>query len=281
MQDKPRSQAKPGLERPLPAEIAGITPLTGDAKLIALTMAASERLEYRPGQFVQLTVGGVGELPLVICSAPGPQDHFEVTACGGGVISDALRRHRVGDVVGVRGPFGNGFDLEALAGRDLLLIGADDGAACLRPLLLAALADRERFGGLTLLLGARSPRERLFRFDSARLEATQNCRVIETVAEPDSEWRGRTGVVTALIPELEIDPGRTTAAVAGPAVMYKFVLLGLQAAGLDDRDILLALGHHMQCGRGECGHCRMYDTHVCLDGPIFPYSELRGKPGVF
>ncbi len=281
MKDRPSSPAKTQLERPVAAEIVGMVPLNRDAKLITLALSDEDRLVYRPGQFVLLTAGGVGELPLMICSPTGSGHTFEVVVCGGGVISDALRRNRVGDLVGIRGPFGNGYDLESLAGRDLLLVASDDGVIPLRPLLLTALADRDNFGRLIVIQGARRPQDHLFRFDEPRLRDAGSCVVLETVIEPDRQWTGKVGVVTTLLPHLDIDTHSTTAVVAGPAVMYKFVLLGLRALGIPDDEILLALGHHMQCGRGVCGHCRMYDTYVCQDGPIFSYTQLKGKPGVF
>ena len=281
MKDRPSSPAKTRLERPVAAEIVGMAPLNRDAKLITLALSDEVRLDHRPGQFVQLSAGGVGELPLMICSPPGSGDTFEVVAYGGDVIADALRRNRVGDLVGIRGPFGNGYDLESLAGRDLLMVASEDGVISLRPLLLTALADRDKFGKLILIQGARRPQDHLFRFDEPRLRDAGSCELLESVVEPDRHWTGEVGVVTTLLPRLDIDSHNTTAVVAGPAVMYKFVLLGLRALGIPDDEILLALGHHMQCGRGVCGHCRMYDTYVCKDGPIFSYTQLRGKPGVF
>ncbi len=281
MPDIPRTPAPLRLDRPYSVEIVDILPLFPGAKLVTLAPLDSVPLRHLPGQYVLLSQGGGGDLPAPICSLYEAAGRFAVTVRGGGVVADALLRRRVGDRIGAIGPLGNSFDLDRLAGRDVLLMGVDEGMIPLRALIEALLADRERYGRLRLVCGARRPGSFLFATDLARWRERADFEILRTVVEPDRDWTEAVGVATKLLPGLDLDVERTDVVVAGPAVMYKFVLLGMRARGIGAEAIHLALGHHMQCGRGICGHCRMHDVHVCLDGPVFAYADLQDKPGVF
>lgn len=270
----PETAEEPGAEyRPQLAEIAAVEQLTDGEKLFRLRLP--EPLAFAPGQFLEVSVFGLGEAPFTIASAPGGGSELEIVVRAAGTLTRALHRLRPGDTVGVRGPFGSGFPLDRFAGGDVLLVAGGLGLIVLRSLLLAILARRADFGRVTLLYGARDLPAFLFRQELMDWHrgGELDCRFV--VGEAGGDWGGACGDVTQLFRDLDIAPQRTVAAVSGPAGMYRFTNPLLLRLGIDEERVYLNLERHMKCGLGKCGKCRINDVCVCECGPIFPYSRVR------
>jgi NAD(P)H-flavin reductase len=266
---------------PEPAEILMVQVLAEKEKLFRLRLKDGSPLNHRPGQFVEVSVLGVGEAPISISSSPTRDSQFELGIRGAGNVTKALHRLEPGDAVGIRGPFGNGFPLADLLGRDLLFVAGGIGLCPLRSMIQYVIDERERFGRVILLYGCREPAEQLFREELQEWRRRPDIEILESVdrCPLDEAWEGNVGVITTLFPQVDLDPGRTTALVVGPPIMYRFVVAECLAKGIGKGQILLSLERRMKCGMGFCGHCQIGNTYVCLDGPVFSYEELAQMRG--
>ncbi|QGN07371.1 oxidoreductase [Halorhabdus sp. CBA1104] len=252
---------------------------TGDDKLYEIQLPDGEELGHQPGQFVQLLVPGVGEAPFSITSSPTKPGPFELTVRSVGNVTKAIHNLEPGDTVGVRGPYGTGFDPAVLEREDILFIAGGIGLAPLRSIINYTLDERERFGELTTVYGCKEPAEQLYPDEIEEWADGDEMEYLETVDQcpEDQEWDGQTGVITTIIPEVDIDVETTNVLVCGPPVMYQFVLQELDDMGVPDEHIYLSLERNMHCGRGLCGHCQINELYVCTDGPVFHYPEVRDK----
>jgi sulfite reductase subunit B len=234
-----------------------------------------EPLKYQPGQFVGVTVFGLGEAPISICSSPTQGDAFELTVRSVGLVTNALKKFQKGDRLGIRGAFGNTFDVEAMKGQDMLFVAGGLGLAPTRSLIRYVLDKRDQFGKVTILVGAREPKLLLFQDELKAWTERKDvdCRV--TVDRPTPEWKGNTGVITRLFKQIKIDAARTFAVIVGPPVMFKFTVLEALAEGVRENRIICSLERHMKCGVGKCGHCQIRGTYVCRDGPVFTYQQVK------
>ena len=232
-------------------------------------------LGHSPGQFAEVSVFGYGEAPISVSSPPDQEDSFEMCVRKLGTVTGALHAQEPGATVGIRGPLGRGFDLERFRGRDVLFVGGGLGIIPLRSLIKQVLNHRDEYRNVTILNGARSPAELLFRNECAEWEGRDDVTYRETVDRADNGWEGNVGVITTLIPKVELDARHTIAAICGPPIMYRFVILDLLARGMAEDDVVLSLERRMKCGVGKCGHCQMNNRYVCLDGPVFTYHEIK------
>ncbi len=226
-----------------------------------------------PGQFDMLYAFGVGEVPISTSGdleATGGRLVHTIRAVG--AVTKALCAAGPGDVLGVRGPFGNRWPLEDAVGRDLLLVAGGVGLAPLRPALYHALAHREEYGEVTLLYGGRTPADLLFRRELERWRSRLDVDVAVTVDSATPDWRGRVGVVTKLIPNARFDPDETAAFVVGPEIMMRLTALALAERGIAREQISVSLERTMRCGIGLCGHCQLGPTLICRDGPVYPWA---------
>ena len=268
---------------PQPARITRISELTSDVRLFDLRFVdpqLAERFAYKPGQFVELSVLGVGEGPFSLPSPPTRRGFFQLGIRRVGTLTSYLFDHiREGDVVGIRGPLGNGFPVELFRGQDVLLLAGGLGMVPLRGLLQYLLDQRELFGRVILLAGFRSPQLVLFRDElesiARRGDAEIHLSVDDTQGLP---WGGAVGVVTELLDRVTVDPSRTYAVACGPPVFYKFMLEKVVAMGLGRDRIYLSLERRMECGVGKCGHCGVGYTFTCLHGPVFSYWDALNLP---
>jgi NAD(P)H-flavin reductase len=261
---------------PLPARVERVEALTATEKRFTIRLPGGEPLGHRPGQFVQVSLFGIGEAPISVCSPPLGQPEFQITVRRIGNVTEALHRLEPGAGIGIRGPYGTGFDVAELEGKDLLFVAGGIGLAPLRSLVayVADPARRKRFGRAILLYGARNPGELLFADEvDAWTRAGIDVRV--TVDRAGEDWPGRVGVVTTLFEGLEVDRSNTVVAVVGPPVMYRFVLLEIFGKGIPFSNIRLSLERRMKCGIGVCGHCQINGLYVCRDGPVFRYTDIR------
>jgi len=239
-------------------------------------------IQYKCGQFMEVGVFGFGEAPISISSAPGRRDNLEMCIRAVGDVTNALHRLSVGDTVGMRGPFGNGFDMDAVAGKDLLFVAGGLGLVPCRSFILEALEHRDRFNRVTILYGARSPNDLLYKDDLAEWAKRGNCEFLVTVDRGDDSWKGNTGVITTLFRKMSrVDPGNTAAFIIGPPIMFKFAVLEALAMGMRKNNIYCSLERRMKCGLGKCGHCQIRNVYVCQEGPIFSYAEvMRLREGI-
>jgi NAD(P)H-flavin reductase/NAD-dependent dihydropyrimidine dehydrogenase PreA subunit len=237
-------------------------------------------LGHKPGQFVEVSAFGVGEAPISLSSTPTKKGTFELCVRKLGSVTTKLHTLNVGDKVGIRGPFGNGFDAEFLKGKDLLFIAGGLGIAPLRSLFNYVLDNRKDYGRVILLYGCKEPRELLFADEMMALAKRDDVEFKPTVNWcPENEiWTGNIGVITTLIPQVDFDPDKTYAIVVGPPIMYKFVLNDLKGRKMPDDHIIVSLERRMKCGVGKCGHCQINQIYVCKDGPVFNYSKIKGIP---
>jgi len=226
------------------------------------------------GQFNMLGLPGIGEIPISLSRDPAQGDGLVHTVRAVGPVSAALSRLTPGDTVWLRGPFGVGWPLAELAGRDVVVVSGGLGLAPLRPVLHRLLAERPRYGQIVLLHGARSPAEILYRREIAAWRHRLDIDIAITLDHAGADWRGHVGVVTHLIPQAAFDPHHATALVCGPEVMMRFAIAALGAAGLATSAIFLSLERNMQCAVGLCGHCQFGPFFVCRDGPVFRYDKV-------
>ena len=267
--------AATSIYQPQAANVLSVRDETHLEKHFELQLDTYAPLGHEPGQFVQVSIPGVGECPISICSSPTIGLTFELTVRRVGEVTNAIHRLKEGDQVGVRGPFGKGFDTRAFQGCDTLIIAGGCGLAPARSLIQYILDERNRFGKFYLLYGARSPQERLFKEELAAWESSPLLQFLQTVDNPDDQWKGRTGVVTKLFRELPpLQPEKTRVAVIGPPVMFKFVMLELLGRSIPEDHIYCSLERRMKCGIGKCGHCQVNHLYACLDGPVFRYSDI-------
>jgi len=242
---------------------------------IALDGGTSGPAAFAPGQFNMLTVFGVGEVPISFSGDPAEPARLAHTVRGVGAVSNAMAGLKPGAPIGLRGPFGVGWPIDEARGRDVVIIAGGIGLAPLRPLLYGLLAERESFGKIVLLYGARSPGDILFRNELQRWRRRFDMEVEVTVDHAATDWRGHVGVVTKLIPRSQFDPLESTAFVCGPEVMMRFAIKALETAGVADDSIYLSMERNMKCAVGLCGHCQFGPAFICKDGPVFRYDRVR------
>jgi NAD(P)H-flavin reductase len=234
---------------------------------------------HQPGQFVMLSIPGTGEMPISISSSPTRPEVLELCVRKVGRVTSALYRMRTNDVVGVRGPYGNGYPMQEIAGHDLLLAAGGLGMAPLRSLLWYALDHRDQFNNLILMYGSKRPEDMLFREELVALVDRADIHCLLTVdADPAGTWKNHVGLLPTLFDHAKIDAARTYAAVCGPPVVYKFILKRLLALGFPKNRILMSLERRMKCGVGKCGHCSIGYKYTCLHGPIFTYWDAINLP---
>jgi NAD(P)H-flavin reductase len=260
------------------AEIVAIRSETADTKTFALRFCDPRRWEafdYRPGQFVEVSVFGVGEAPFCLASPRDGAESFDITVRNTGAVTRALHRLDGGEQLGVRGPLGNGFPLDQVKGRDILFVGGGIGLPPLRPLIWTMLAHRDQFGSITVLYGARTPADLVYKDELETWRARPDMEFMVTVDARDEDWKGNVGVVGTLFPKVSIQPSNTVAFVCGPPIMIRFVVKDLLDLGLAEDSIITTLERHMRCGVGKCNHCLVGDKYVCIDGPVFTYRQMK------
>jgi NAD(P)H-flavin reductase len=245
-----------------------------------LEIEAEDGVGFAPGQFNMLTVFGSGEVPISLSGDPAEPGRLVHTIRAVGAVSAALARLGPGEAVGLRGPFGAGWPMDAAAGRDVVVVAGGLGLAPLRPALYRLLAERGRYGKIALLYGTRGPDEILFRRELEAWRRRLDIEIEVTVDHAIGDWRGHVGVVTALIPHASFDPPQTVALVCGPEVMMRFAIAALRDAGVGEDAIHLSMERNMKCALGFCGHCQLGPVFVCRDGPVFRYDRVRRLLGV-
>lgn len=236
--------------------------------------------DFVPGQFNMLYVFGVGEVPISISGDPTQTDRIVHTVRAVGTVTRSMWGLKRGDRVGLRGPFGSAWPVEAAHGRDLVIVAGGIGLAPLRPVLYDVAHHPDRFNRVLLLYGARTPDDLLYAQEVLKPADNKGFNVDVSVDRAISGWDGKIGVVTTLIPPAEFDPERSIAFLCGPEIMMRFTVNALASRGMSADRIYLSMERNMKCAVGFCGHCQYGPEFICKDGPVFRYDRIQHLLGL-
>jgi NAD(P)H-flavin reductase len=262
-------------------EIIEETPDTRTFRAVFRDPELRESFTYEPGQFQEVSVFGVGEATFCLTSTPTRPGVVEFSVKQVGHVTTALHEMSPGDIVGIRGPFGNWFPYGEWKGKRLLFIGGGIGMAPLRSLLNFCLDNRADYGPIDLIYGARTPQDLCFRSEFDDWRSAPDTRVFLTVDRGDESWQGNVGFVPAYLMDLAPSPANTIAITCGPPIMIKYVLESLEKLNFAPEQIYTTLEMKMKCGIGKCGRCNIGEKFVCIDGPVFSYAQLKELPPEF
>jgi sulfhydrogenase subunit gamma (sulfur reductase) len=266
---------------PEPAKIVEIIDFTKQERFFKLELASGKSLGHVPGQFVQVSILGIGEAPISVSSPPSDDNTFELCVRAVGEVTNKMHALNVGDTIFIRGPFGHGFDqpiLDRMKGKHLLFIAGGIGYVPMRSLINKVLPEKEEYKKISVLYGCKSCKEQMFPEELRSIaNIGSNVELLETVdcKVDEDDWDGCVGVITTLIPKVDFDPANTIAIIVGPPIMYKFVLQSLVEKKLPSENIYMSLERRMKCGVGKCGHCQMEGIYVCQEGPVFNYADVE------
>lgn len=261
--------------RPRPARVLSSRQDTRDTWTLELGLDdGAPAPPFAPGQFHMLWPFGVGESAISICGDPAEPGRIVHTVRAVGPVSRAIATAAPGAVLGLRGPFGRGWPIDEARGQDVLFVAGGIGLAPLRPAILRLLARRADYGRAALLVGTRTPDDRLYA-DELQAWAGRGLQVLTTVDAAPPGWTGAVGVVTALIARADVDPARAAAFVCGPEVMMRFCALELVRRGVAAERVHLSMERNMRCAVAVCGHCQYGPTLLCRDGPVLSWDRLR------
>ncbi|MDW7675570.1 MAG: FAD/NAD(P)-binding protein [Bacillota bacterium] len=265
---------------PVKGKIIKIISETPDVKTFHVTTDKGKPFTPMPGQLAMLSLLGVGEAMFSITSQGENHLEFSIKRCG--MLTDALHEALVGQEVGIRGPYGNGFPIDQVKGKDVLFIAGGIGLAPVRSLINYCVANRGDFGKLEVVYGSRSPADLCFRDDLfENWPKVDNMSVNVTVDKGDENWTGSVGFVPAFLEELNPDPQGKVTIVCGPPIMIKFVMQSLDKMKYQHKNIITTLEMRMKCGIGKCGRCNIGSCFICLDGPVFTMAELAKMPNEY
>jgi len=260
---------------PQVADIIDAQMITATEKHLKLKLQSGERFDFEPGQIVEAGLFGYGEVPLGLASSPTDSESFDLVVRVLGKVTKALGDLNQGDTMTIRGPFGNGFPVDEFKGQDVLIVAGGIGLCPVRSMIEYILHHREDFGKFTLFFGAKTPHDLLFEEDLEAWRCDSCMQYLETVDTPDAAWKGNVGVITTLFEKTDQITPETKVIICGPPIMYKFVIMELGKLGVPRSNIFVDLERRMKCGVGKCGHCQINDKYVCMDGPVFRYSEIE------
>lgn len=265
----------PNLYIPMKATIESIKDQTEDTKTYTIKMEEGQTLEFLPGQFNMVSLMGYGEAPISISSSPAQTGSFDHTIRAVGSITKFLEKTEVGHTVGIRGPYGNSWPVEEARGKDVLVVAGGIGLAPLRPMIMQMFEERDEFGKITILYGARDPSQMLFtdEYDEWRKQPDTDFHLTVDAVPEGVDWEHNVGVVTTLFEVAQPSPKDTIVVTCGPEIMMRFVCRGLMKIGFFAPQVYLSMERRMKCGVGKCGHCQLGSKFVCKHGPVFRYDE--------
>ncbi|HEY6009624.1 MAG TPA: FAD/NAD(P)-binding protein [Geobacteraceae bacterium] len=242
-----------------------------------------ERFSFRSGQFAEYSAFGAGESTFCIASSPTRTGHIECCFRAVGRVTDALRRLEVGDTMGVRGPYGNSFPIESFFGKNLVFVAGGIALPPLRTLIWNCLDQRDKFGDVTIVYGARTEADLVYKRELKEWQERPDVRLVKTVDPGGNspDWDGRVGFVPTILEEAAPAAENTVAFVCGPPIMIKFTLPVLEKLGFGDDAIYTTLENRMKCGLGKCGRCNVGNVYVCKDGPVFTAAQVKAMPQEF
>ncbi len=259
---------------PAVATIEDVKAETALEKIYTVRLLDGQNLGHVPGQFVMVSIPGVGEAPISVMSSPSRTgETFKLCIRNAGDLTGLIHQLQPGDEIGIRGPFGRGFPIAQFRGRDILVAAGGLGLAPARSLIDEVLDNRTGFGRLIILYGCKNPGEILFRQELAEWEKREDVELLVTVDRPDDSWLGHSGVITTLFEHIQVNPYKTIAVTVGPPIMYRFVTIELLGKGLSPDQIWMSFERRMKCGVGKCGHCQVNHRYSCQEGPSWTYAE--------
>jgi len=264
------------------ATVTEVRPETSDTSTFVVTFDDAKMREsftYLPGQFVELSIFGLGGCPIGIASSPTEKGFLEFCVRAVGTVTNAIHDLEVGDKLGVRGPLGNSWPTEEVEGKDLLFIGGGIGLPPLRSLIHYVLDNRDRYGAVEIVYGARSPQDLVYKQELKEWEERPDVDLYVTVDAGDESWEGPVGFVPPFLREIDPSPENKVAFTCGPPIMIKLVVEALEDLDYADANIVTTLEMKMKCGVGKCGRCNIGDKYICRDGPVFTFEQLREIPG--
>jgi NAD(P)H-flavin reductase len=264
---------------PTMAKVVEVVDETPTIKTLVLQPA--EPMGFKAGQFMQLTLPGVGEAPFTPSSSPDRPERIDITILKTGVLTDRFHEVKTGRMLGLRGPFGKGYPVDELDGMEVLIVGGGVGLAPLRALIYAALARMKKLKRLSIKYGAREMAELLYRRMYKDWAGRDKVDFTCTIDRPEPGWDGRTGVVTTLLKDMDIDRRNSKVFVCGPSIMLRFATFSLLEEGFSADQIYLSMNRRMSCGMGKCGRCNIGPYYLCKDGPDVKYSLIQDYPNVF
>jgi len=259
--------------RPIKAKVIEVITETPSIKTIRIE--PEEPITFETGQFIELTIPGIGEAPFTPSSRPAMKDIMEITIMNVGKVTEKVHELKNGDIVGVRGPFGKGYPIDKFKGKEILVVGGGCGFAPIRSLMYELFDRSGEFKKLFFRGGCKTPQELLYRGEIADWAKRKDLDLKLTVDKGDSEWKENVGVVTTILDGVEMDYENGIAIVCGPPVMMKFSTKKLIEMGFKTENIYLSMEKNMSCGIGKCGHCRLGIYYVCKDGPVFNYDKIK------
>jgi len=270
---------------PIKAEILEV--ITETPQIKTFVLKPEKDFGFEAGQFIQLTVPGVGEGPFTPSSSPYEKEKLEVTIMRVGKITSSLHTKKKGDFVGIRGPYGNKYPIEEWKGKEVLIVGGGVGLAPLRALFLALVHNIDDYKKIAFCYGAKTPQDIVYKESILKkwpdnFKGKVSFRV--TVDAGDEKWKGRVGLVTTTLDGIDEEIKNieeSVSVVCGPPIMMKFTTLKLLDVGYKPENIYLSMEKNMSCGIGKCGHCQLGKYLVCRDGPVFTYSQLKDIPAIW
>ncbi len=259
---------------PQETKIVKAEQVTENEKHFTLKLADGAKFKFEPGQILEVSLFGFGEIPIGLASSPVRENTFDIVIRGVGRVSNAINALNEGDSLFIRGPLGNGFPLDKLRNNNILVVAGGLGLCPTRSLINYIRDKRDEFKDFTLFYGSRDPSQRMFTKDLADMHAAPDVNLYETVDKGDSSWKGNVGVITTLFQQAKL-VADTKVIICGPPIMFKFVIAECEKIGISKDSIYLDLERRMKCGVGKCGHCQINDKYVCVDGPVFAYSDIQ------
>jgi NAD(P)H-flavin reductase len=265
--------------KPLRAELVEVIEESPTIK--SFVLEPEQEFSFATGQFVELTLNGTGEAPFTPSSSPLVKDRIEITIMKAGYVTEKIHNLKPGEIMGIRGPYGRGYPLDRLYGKEILIVGGGCGFAPLRSLLYNLEAEKDKVRKVTFCYGSKNPAECIYKPYIENLKKIEKFEVYRTVDVADETWAGEVGVATVLLDKVEVNIENSVAVVCGPPIMMKFGVMKLLEMGYTDRQIYLSMEKNMSCGLGKCGHCMMGEYFVCKDGPVFSYDEIKDQPDIW
>ncbi len=274
--DHARTTPVPASILPAPYVVRSQTRETADTVTLVLSPGpGAEPRSFEPGQFNMVYVFGLGEVAISISGDVEQRDRLVHTVRAAGKVTHALTEMTSGSTVGIRGPYGAGWPLAKVQGKDVVVVAGGLGLPPLRPAIYEMLRHRDAYGRIEIIYGSRSPKDLVFYEEIQGWRSLPGLRFQTTVDTAGRDWYGDVGLVTARLPDARFDAPNTAALLCGPEIMMKLTAQALTARGVPEESIFLSLERNMKCAVGICGHCQFGPEFVCRDGPVFPYSEIR------
>lgn len=264
-----------GAMNPYQPVTAKITKIIDETPTIKTFILEPKPLGFEAGQFMELTVFGVGEAPFTPSSSPYDKEKMEFTIMKVGRVTKALFELKEGASIGVRGPYGKPYPLNKFKNREVLIVGGGVGFAPLRSLFLALLHDAREYKRICVRYGARTPHDHVYKRYIDEWNAHEKVDILRSSDMGDPSWKERVGVVTVLLDEIPVDVKESPAVVCGPPIMMKFTTQKLLEAGFPGSNIYLSMESNMSCGLGMCNHCRIGELYSCKDGPVLTWDQIK------